>query len=857
MRSRQMSALVLLVGVTAAGVRAEETRTVAPGPQFKAGGFHELVFGKGYRDLWTTPIEVPILDLQKTGGGLTPVRVVGQAQGLGLAFKGADGRAYTFRSLHKHPERMMPEEWRDRFPAKIAQDQSSHTHPAAGQILASLQAAAGVAHTNPRLVVVPDDPALGEFRKTFAGEFGTIDEFPLPAADGRPGFMDATEILSTTELWNRWLAGPENRIDSRAFLRARVIDLWLDNFDRHRGQWRWMRIPGQELLQPLPEDPDMVLVRHDGLVMRGMRGPVPKELKFGEKYTTKLEGPLSNNFEVDRWLLSDLDAAAWKEVATDLQGRFTDQVIDGALRQMPPPWHAISGKDTLAALVTRRAGLVDYVLSVYRYYAKEVDVHATDQAEVVTLARGADDSMEITIAIADGGAAPWFRRRFLPSETEEVRVYLHGGNDRVTRTGPAGGPVHVRVIAGGGQDVVDDSKSGGTDVWADKGTADVKRGDGTQVRRNAWTNPAPVKDAPWLEPRSYGHRTTGGAIFAYHPDVEFILGYGLTRTKWGFRTQPALRIQSLRGAISTGVGTGKAEYSGTFRRVGSGLSLRLEAFASDIEQFNFFGYGNDSTGEPSEKAYRAEQAVLFARPTARFDLGRRLEAFLGPEVRYSDSSRSFDTILGSTAPYGIGYFTQAAVRGGVHFDSRQRPDTWARMNITESVTDTGAGEQVTGVNVQASGFYAPEAWDVTDAYGGVDGALAAYAGSRRVHVAARVGGRKLWGDAPWFEAAHVGGMNNRGFRSHRFIGNSSLYGSLSLRGWLGRLPIPLLPSRLGLVGFVDTGRVWLENEDSDTWHTSYGGGILLQPVMAPVTVHVTAGHSDEGTRFWFGLGYPF
>ena len=148
-------------------------------------------------------------------------------------------------------------------------------------------------------------------------------------------------------------------------------------------------------------------------------------------------------------------------------------------------------------------------------------------------------------------------------------------------------------------------------------------------------------------------------------------------------------MQSLRAAITTGAGTGKIEYEGTFRRVGSGLSFRFETFASDIEQFNFFGYGNDSTGEPTEKDYRAEQKVLFARPTARFELGRRLEAFLGPEVRYSDSPRGFDTILGSTAPYGIGYFTQAAVRGGLHFDSRQRPDTWSSLNITESVTGSG------------------------------------------------------------------------------------------------------------------------------------------------------------------------
>jgi len=261
--------------LAAATVLGEETRSVAAGPQYRAGGFHRLLFGDGYRDLWTTPIDVPVLDLQKTGGGLTPVRVVGQAQGLGLAFKGDDGRAYTFRSLHKHPERMLPAEWRDHFPAKIAQDQSSHTHPGAGLILTPLQEAAGVAHTSPRLVVVPDDPALGEFRKTFAGEFGTIDEFPLPAAPGRPGFMDATEIVSTTDLWTRGLAGPENRIDSRAFLRARVIDLWLDNFDRHRGQWRWMRIPGRELYQPLPEDPDMVLVHQAPLVPSPIRAIAP------------------------------------------------------------------------------------------------------------------------------------------------------------------------------------------------------------------------------------------------------------------------------------------------------------------------------------------------------------------------------------------------------------------------------------------------------------------------------------------------------------------------------------------------------------------------------------------------------
>jgi hypothetical protein len=858
MRSRRVfGSWALVLSLAAAGARAEELRTVTAGTQYAAGGWHRLWFGAGYRELWTTPIQAPVLDLKTTAGGLTPVRIVGQAQSLGLAMHGADGRAYTFRSLHKHPERMLPEAWRDRWPAKVAQDQTSGTHPAAAVILAPLAEAAGVAHTRPRLVVLPDDPALGEFREKLADEFGTFDEYPLPARDGGPGFMGATEIVSTTELWTRWLAGPENRIDGRAFLRARVLDLWVDNFDRHRGQWRWMRIPGHELWQPLPEDPDMVLVHHDGLVMQGLRGHIPRLLKFSDAYPRRLEGPLMNNFEVDRWLLSDLDASVWEETARDLQGRFTDEVIERALRQMPSEWFAIDGQRQIAALKARRADLVEYARRVYRFYARDVDVHATDRAETVRIARGDDDSVEVTIAVAEDGSAPWYRRRFLPDETDEVRLYLHGGDDRVVRSGPAGGPIRVRVLAGGGTDVVDDSRSGGTDVWIGTGTVEVSAGPGTNVREKAWSNPDPKPDAPWLEPRSFGHWTTSGGILAYHPDIELVLGYGLTRTSWGFRTRPAASVQSLRAAIATGEGTGKIEYGGTFRWPASRLGLRVETFASDIEQFNFFGYGNGSALDTAGLPYRAEQSVLFATPTARYELGKRLEAYLGPEVRYSQTPVDNGTLIGASGAYGTGDFGQLAIRGGLHFDSRERPDTSASLNIAEGLADTQDSGPVTGVNIRAAGFYVPKTWDVVSHYGGADAILAAYAGSARAHVAARVGGRKLWGEAPWFEAASIGGTNNRGFRSRRFIGDSSLFGSLSLRGWLGRVRFPIVPMRLGLVAFGDVGRVWLQGEDSDTWHTSLGGGLLLQPLGAPVTLHAVAADSNEGTRFYFGFGYPF
>src|SRR4029450_9078545 len=75
------------------------------------------------------------------------------------------------------------------------------THPGGALIVPTLAEAAGVPHTNPEIVFMPDDPVLGEFRATFGGQPGTIAEYPLPASGQRPGFRGAVEIIPTAELW--------------------------------------------------------------------------------------------------------------------------------------------------------------------------------------------------------------------------------------------------------------------------------------------------------------------------------------------------------------------------------------------------------------------------------------------------------------------------------------------------------------------------------------------------------------------------------------------------------------------------------------------------------------------------------
>src|SRR5262249_4330401 len=107
-------ALLAFSSVAIATVPQDSTtvRTIAAGPHYRANGVHRLLLGGDYRDLWTTPIEAPLLDLHTYAGGLKPAFRVGGQETLGLAMKGADGHDYTFRGIDKDPSDLLPTEYK-------------------------------------------------------------------------------------------------------------------------------------------------------------------------------------------------------------------------------------------------------------------------------------------------------------------------------------------------------------------------------------------------------------------------------------------------------------------------------------------------------------------------------------------------------------------------------------------------------------------------------------------------------------------------------------------------------------------------------------------------------------------------
>jgi hypothetical protein len=88
---------------------------VVAGERYRKGGIHRCLLGAEYRNLWTTPVSLEVLDLSRYAGGLKVTRLLGHGQTKALAFTGADGQSYTFRPVIKDPG-LLPEELRTPWP---------------------------------------------------------------------------------------------------------------------------------------------------------------------------------------------------------------------------------------------------------------------------------------------------------------------------------------------------------------------------------------------------------------------------------------------------------------------------------------------------------------------------------------------------------------------------------------------------------------------------------------------------------------------------------------------------------------------------------------------------------------------
>jgi hypothetical protein len=898
-----LTALALAVGagVGPGSVSAQErTRTAVAAARYEVKAPVRFLAGSGWRDLWTLPVQVPVLDLGKFGGGLTPEREGGR-QSYTLHFDAADGRPYIFRSVDKYLHKeALPDDLKHTPAGDVVQDQVSHLFPAAGLLVGPLYEAMGLLHPTPTLMVMPDDARLGEFRERFAGMLGQMEENPDEGPDETPGFAGSSRIVGADRMIERLDESSENRVHLPEYLAARLIQFMVGDTDRGSDQWRFARLDvnGEELFRPIARDHDFAFMKPNGVLGTVSKMAYPKLSGFDGTFES-LPTLTFMTREMDRRMLAGLSRESWDSVVVAMQTRIDDDVLRSAVDRLPVEYREIAGEELLAGLQGRRDRLHEVAREFYGMIFHEVNVYATDEDEYAEVERLADGSVEIRLfagpapatLVASGqpmagraqsGAAElYFQRRFVPAETREIRLYLLGGDDVVRVTGAASRTIPVRVVGGAGDDVLVDSAQvagrSATVFYTAEGDDRVMAVRGTRVDDRPFAEMLPGRPLDLMARVAPGERTDEdaagedeqgadeegadeesqkdvadllegssyrdwGVTTGTRPALDFrsrsglLVGVGRSYTRYGFRREPYRYHLSGTALYAVDTGGFGLELFADHRFENSGLGVSLTATATQYESYRFFGFGNDTDGDVVASP-RVTRDQVTVRPAMNWERGGT-RIGVGPVFRWGEAKYDAASPMDLLQPPGVGSFAQAGA-------------------LVDLQVERGSlqGAEPGGFSVNAAASAYPSLLDVTDPFGRVEAHARAYIPLPGAPFAAlRAGGARIWGSAfPAHEAAMIGGRTTlRGFTTDRFAGDAAVYGSTELHVPLMTLEL-LVRGRLGVFGLADAGRVYLDGESPGGWHTSYGAGVWFTSLNRTLSLSYAEG---ERGRLYLRLGLP-
>ena len=878
---------VVVASAFAETQRSPKSQSVQCGESYDRGTLWRALFGDAWRDVWSAEIDVPVLDLDSFAGGLTPFKADGN-QSKTLRFHGADGRTYIFRSTEKHSSRKsLPDDLKRTPVGALVQDQIASLHPTGHLAVAELEEAVGVLHSPPTLVVMPDDPLLGEYREEFAHMLGQIEERPDDEAKGRV-FAGAKDIAKPTKLLEKMETSLENRLDSRDYLKARLVDFLVGDTDRGADQWRFAKFErgGIDVYRPIPRDRDYAFMKVDAL-MGLSRRLEPRLVRYGEQYPG-LNSLLHMTEEFDRCQLIDLSWNDWQGVVRDMQRDLNDDVIDRAISRLPKAHREASGERITRGLKARRDGLMRIARDFYLRINREADLFASDEPEQVEIEREPDGSVTVRIAsaapgirLAASGEPPAaIERRFVPDETREIRVYLERGNDVVVVRGDCTRSIPVRIIGGEGDDSFTDlsrvEHGGATYFYDASGHNEFKESSNTRINVKPFETPPPMNslDEKENEEQEDDSRTiheerrgryrdlmsdtgdliadTWGSGTRFHdgnrtwmPYGDYqesggvVLGFGPSITRYGFRHQPHAWKADARAMVGT-------------RNGGLGIMLRTDrhfenspwglyayGHATQLESNRFNGYGNETERVDLSLSLIERDEILVEggfRYSFRALRGAGSVEF-GPVIKYVDPEVPTASPGESVAPLGSTPFGQVGVRA----------------ELVHDATEVDAKRQSGfGVNMGASAY--PAAWDAEEPFGEEHALARVFIPLGYPTLALRTGARHCWGEFPLHESAFIGGLDTvRGFRWNRFAGDLSAYGAAELRVPIARIVL-LTRGQLGAIGFADAGRVWFDGHSDGEWHTGAGGGLWFGSLERQVSFTYARG---EEHRVYFYYGMPF
>ncbi len=574
-------------------------------------GFFRWVWGERYRKYYGTKVSAPTVRLDTLFGGLTPVKKGGGHQSKSLRLRDKEGKEYVMRALRKSAELYLQsmafqdqyvlDDLKDTYTQDILEDFYTGSHPYAPFVIGKLSDPVGIYHTNPVLYYIPKQKALGTYNNIFGDELYMIEEHTGDGHGDVASFGFSNDLKSTNSMLEDLRDDEKYAVDTKAYIRARLFDMVIGDWDRHVDQWRWAEFKeGKKIIyRPVPRDRDQAFSKMgDGALMKIATRTIPG-LKLMEGFNEEIRNVRGFNsspktYVLDLALLSGSTKQDWIEQAIYLKENLDGTAIDEALNVFPKEVRDETVLEIKRILLSRLAAIVGTADEYYNILNRYAVVTGTDKDDWFEIKRLDANRTEVKVyRIIDGDKKrKFFDKVFDKKETKEIWVYGLDDDDifQVENVENHLG-LKVRLIGGQNNDVYEVKNGKGIAVYDYKSKPNTyKELNGAKVKRTDDYN------VNTYIPQNI--RTSSNQLLptiGFNPDDGIKLGFSNTYTYNGFRQNPFTQQHTLEASYYFATSGFDVSYLGEFAELFENWNLEIDTrFTSPNFATNFFGFGNNT-----------------------------------------------------------------------------------------------------------------------------------------------------------------------------------------------------------------------------------------------------------------------
>jgi len=828
-------------------------------------GFYKWLWGKRYRDTYSTKISAKSVLLDTLMGGMTVVRKGGGTQSNSLRLADSTGKEYVMRGLRKNAlnyiqsvgfkEQYVKDQLDETLTENLVLDVFTGSHPFAPFVIDDLSKSLDILHTTPRLYYVPKQKTFNQYTDTFGDQLYMIEEHPGDNHGELKNFAFSDKLIGTDKMLRKLRSDEDFIIDQKAYIRARLFDMLIGDWDRHADQWRWAttKMNGKTIYQPVPRDRDQAFSKMgDGTLFAIGRVLIPTA-KMLQSYDGDLKNEKWFNMEpypLDVTLTSESDISVWESQAQYIQTHLNDSIIDAAFLDFPKELQNNTINTIKQHLKSRREKLLDIAKNYYKIVSNTTVVLGTDKDDWFDIERLSNGKTKIIgYRIKKGKKADIiFERTFTDSETKNIWLYALDDKDVIQVFGTGNASIKIYLVGGQNNDTYNIENGKNIFVYDYKSKNNTFK---TNQRRIKLTDDYDINTFNVNKPKYNALAST--PIIGYNPDDGIKLGLHGIYTVNGFKRNPFSQQHSIYGAYYFATNGFDLNYKGEFAQIFSNLNLGIEAtLTSPNYSVNFFGFGNQTNNPNYENdniynlSYnRVKLSTLKIAPSLikRGDLGSLTSLKLSFETIEVEQSRN--RFINS-------YYNSHLIENrnsflGIEFSYEYKNKDYKAFPTLGMAFDITAGYKTNIDNSRDFGYIVPSF--------GMDYKLSS--NGRLVFATKLKAHLTLGDDFEFYQAASLGASDGlRGYRNQRFTGKNAYYQLSDIRYLFGKMRTSILPVNFALYGGFDYGRVWVADESSTQWHNSYGGGLMIIGAET-ITANLSLFKGKENPRFAFGLGLSF